>query len=360
MRKLALLLGSVAVAVTMGTASSWAGTDNTFYVDPETGTDSGNTTCGQAGTGVSTGPCATLNQALQNMPATGGTVVVERPGTFGPVVLKAGVNIIGPPEKVFIDFQASTAPGCVNGAPGSCGVSTAIYAVDIQAPTNQTLKFKNVIINANGGSAAALHIATAFGVALTDVALRCGPGSSTPEMMLVDSSQGSQLQLYLHNSDIAFCGGGGGIVLAPTGTTAIKMNVNHSEVHNATFGLSANATGLTGNSGISVLMDDTQFFSFNNSAIAAIAPSNSNQSVVSLTRSGIVNTGGAALKANGAGAIAVLYESAITGNAAGTNIVNGGIILSYQNNEIIGNGFNCEVGGADTPCSTALTAQSPF
>jgi hypothetical protein len=363
MRKFALLSGTIAVALVMGAAPSWALTDNVAYVDPENGTDSGNTTCGQSLSGGSTGPCASLNVALQNLPATGGTVVIEKGGVFGPVYLTAGVNIIGPADRsVFIDWQSAALPGCIHGAPGSCnGSAAATYAMDIQAGANNTVKLKNLIINNNGGSAGALHIGSAFGVSLTEITLRGGPASATaPQMMLVDSSQGSQLQIYLHNCDIAFLSAGGGIVLAPTGTTSIKMNVNHSEVHNATFGLSANATGLTGNSGVSVLMDDTQFFSFNNNAIGVAASSNSNQSVVSLTRSAIVNTGGAAFRANGAGAIGVLYETAITGNAIGTNAVNGGVILSYQNNEIIGNGTNCEISGTNTPCSSALTAQSPF
>jgi len=359
MRKLALLIGTAA-AVCMASGSSWAVVDNTVFVDPETGTDTGNTTCGQAGTGISTGPCATLNVALANLPSTGGTVVIEKAGTFGPIYITAPLTIVGPTDgQVSIDFQAATLPGCINGAPGSCNSSaSATYAVDIKALTNSTVKFKNVIISANGGSVAALHLNTLFSVALTNVALRCGPGSTPLETMLVDSAQGSQIQIYLHNSDVGFCNNGGGIVLAPTGATQVTMNSNHSEVHNATFGLQANSSGLTGTANIHVLLDDTQFFSFNNSAVSVLAGTNG--AAVSLTRSSITNTGGAGFKANGAAAGGILYESAIIGNATGVNLLNGATVFTYQNNEILLNGTNCAVNSAPTSCPGTLTDQTPY
>ena len=282
MKKFALLIGTAAVAMCLGTASSWAVVtgQSVLFVDPETGLNR-NTTCGQAGTGVSTGPCATLNQALANA-ANGASIFITRPGVFGPIIITGPINISGPPDgQAIIQWLASTVPGCVGGS--SCnGGSNATYAVDIQAGATNTVKLKNVIINANGTNAAAVHVNTAFGVSLTKVPLRCGAGTSTPEAMLVDSSQNSQLQLYFHDSDIGFCGGGGAILVAPTGTTPVRMNFNNSEVHNAQFGLTLNATGLTGTASIDVLVDSSQFFSFNNGAIGAVASSNSNQSVVSL------------------------------------------------------------------------------
>jgi hypothetical protein len=365
MSKLAFLIGTAAVAVCMASAPSWAAlVDNTAYVDPEYGTDSatcGNQLLGPGFTDTATGPCATLNQALQNLPATGGLIIVMGSGTFGPIYLTAPVAINAPSGKINIDWQSATTPGCVHGAPGSCnGGAAATYAVDIEAAAaTATVKLRNVLINANGGSAAALHIGTAFGVSLNDVALRCGPGSSTPEMMLVDSSQGSQLQIYLHNSDVAFCSGGGGIVLAPTGATPVRLNSNHAEVHNATFGLQANSTGLTGTANIAVLLDDTQFFSFNNSAVSLVSSSGSNGSIVSITRSAILNTGGAALKANGVGAGGLLYESVILGNSSGVNVLNGAGVATYQNNEFAGNGNDCESNSVPAACSTVLTPKTP-
>jgi hypothetical protein len=357
MRKLALFLGSLAVTLAAATGSSSAVPFNVVYVDGYQGFDSA--TCGGAPQSPgTTSPCATLNQALQNS-SPGGQIVVVHGNAFGPIYLTGSIAIVGPADSSFEIVNSGAAPGCIGAAPGTCAASTTA-GVEIAAGTSDVVKLKDVTISGGSSGTNALKVHSVFGVALTGVKLRGGSSASLTSMMLVDSSQGSQLQVYLHNSDIAFSSVGSAITLTPTGATPVRMNFNNSEVHNAVSGLSAVATGLTGTANIEILVDGTQFFSFNNNAIAVAASSNSNQSVVSLTRSAIVNTGGAALRANGTGAIAVLYESAITGNAAGTNVVNGGVIFSYQNNEIIGNGVNCEVGGANTPCSTALTAQSPF
>ena len=357
MRKLALFFTSLAIASAAGAGSSTALPFNVVYVDAYQGFNSA--TCGGAGqTPGTTAPCATLNQALQNS-AAGGQIVIVHGNAFGPIYLTGSIAIVGPADTSFEIVNSGAAPGCIGAAPGTCAASTTA-GVEIVAGTNDIIKLKDVIISGGSSGTTALKVHSAFGVALSGVKLRGGSSASLTAMMLVDSSQGSQMQIYLHNSDVAFTSVGAAITLTPTGATPVRMNFNNSEVHNAVSGLSAVATGLTGTANIGILVDGTQFFSFNNNAITTVASSNSNQSVVSLTRSAIVNTGGAALKSNGTGAIAVLYETAITGNAAGTNIVNGGTILSYQNNEIVGNGVNCELGGANTPCSTALTAQSPF
>jgi hypothetical protein len=176
--------------------------------------------------------------------------------------------------------------------------------------------------------------------------------------MLVDSSQGSQLQLYFNRVDAAFNSSGGAISITPSGNTPVSANINNSEIHNAAFGIQAVASSLTGGATIAMAIDDTQFFSFNNSAVNIAAPAPGDGASVSFVRSNIINTGGAALKINGAGASASLYETVITHNSAGVNLVNSGTGSSYQNNQISNNGTNCEVSGASTPCSTALASQS--
>ena len=130
-------------------------------------------------------------------------------------------------------------------------------------------------------------------------------------------------------------------------------------MHEAVFGLQANAGSLTGNANIQIIVDSTQFFSFNNSAISINAPSASNTAQFLVLRTDIVNTGGAGIKLNGVGAELVIYETAILGNASGVNIVNGGTMATYQNNVIVGNGVECSVSSVNTPCSSALSPQTP-
>lgn len=358
MRKLNLLLAAAGVVASLCPVSSWA-SQTTLFVDPENGTDASNTTCGESLATASTGPCATLNNALANA-AAGATIFITRPGVFGPIIANQNISIVGPDDGQAAIAWSSTLPGCVGGAPGSCnGSAAATYAVDIQAgASNGNVKFKHIIINANGASAAALHVTTAFVVTLTSAILRCGPGSSTPQELLVDSSQGSQLQLYLHKSDFAFCSGGGGMTLAPSGATLVKVNIDGGEFHNMVFGIQGIGTSATTGGGVEVVATDSQFFSFNNSAVSLVGSSASVPAVVGLVRTSVVNTGAAALKVNGAGAGAFLDQAVFVANAVGVNVVGAGTAGSYQNNVFQGNGINCAVSGVNTPCSTALGNQT--
>jgi hypothetical protein len=355
MRKLALSIGSLAITLAAGAGSpSWAVATTVVFVDAYLGFDSA--TCGAAASSPgTTAPCATLNQALQNS-NPGGQIVVVRGNAFGPIYLTGSISIVGPADTSFQIVNSGAAPGCIGAAPGTCAASTTA-GVEIVAGTNDTIKLKDVIISGGSSGTAALKVHSAFGVALTGVKLRGGSSASLTSMMLVDSSQGSQIQVYLHNSDVAFSSVGGGIQISPSGATPVRMNFNNSEVHNATFGLEVLGAGLTGSANVNVLIDGTQFFSFNQNAVLVNSPTN--QSVVSLVRSGIINTGGPAFKANGAGASGVLYESVITGNAVGVDVLNGGAVSTFQNNQVFGNGTNCEVANVATACSTALSPQTP-
>jgi len=352
MRKLALFTGSLAIALAAGAGSSSAVPFNVVYVDAYAGFD--DATCGAAPqTPGTTAPCATLNQALQNS-SPNGQIVVVRGNSFGPIYLTGPIAILGPADSSLEIFNSGAAPGCIGAAPGTCAASTTA-GVEIAAGTSDVIKLQNMTISGGPMGSAALKVDSAVGVALTGVKLRGGSSSSLTAMMQVASSQGSQLQLYLHNSDVGFSSVGGGITIAPTGNTPVRMNINNSEVHNALFGLQVVSTGLTGSASIQVLVDSTQFFSFNNSAISVASSNSANGAAVSLTRSAITNTGGAAFKANGAGAGGILYESAIIGNATGVSVVNGAGVFTYQNNQILFNGTNC----APAACSTVLTAQPP-
>src|SRR5262249_19590688 len=143
---------------------SWAAPlNNTAFVDPKSGLDSG--TCG----GV-TQQCATLNQALQNI-TSGGVIYVQSGASFGPIYLTAPVSIVGPDDGSLNIVWSNTAPGCVGAAAGTCGLPTANYAVEIAAGANDTIKFKNVLFNNGGGTNGAMKIGNAFNVSMTATVL---------------------------------------------------------------------------------------------------------------------------------------------------------------------------------------------
>ena len=356
MRKLALSIGSLAFALAAGAGSSSALPFNVVYVDAYQGFNSA--TCGGAGQSPgTTAPCATLNQALQNS-SPNGQIVVVKGNSFGPIYLTGPIAIIGPANSSLEIFNSGAAPGCIGAAPGTCAASTTA-GVEIVAGTSDVIKLQDLAISGGPMGSAALKVHSAFGVSLTGVRLRGGSSSSLTAMMQVNSSQGSQMQIYLHNSDVGFSSVGGGILLAPTGATPVRMNFNNGEVHNATFGIQADSSGLTGGADLAVAVDGTQFFSFNSNAIYINSASSGNPARLALVRSTMINGGAAALKANGAGSFGSLYKSVITANNTGVNITSGANITTFSNNEIFGNSIACKLAGVVTACSSALTPQSP-
>jgi len=347
MRRLGLLVGSIAVMLVTGAAPSWA---SSWFVDPHAGSG---TAC------TVTSPCASLNQALANS-ASGDTINILSPGNFGPIYLTGSISITGPDDDATISWS-NTQPGCIGSLPGAgCnGGSNATVAVQVAAgATTDIIKLKNLIISNGAGSNGAVQVDTAFGVSMSSVVLRGGTAAATaPQMMNVTSSQGSQLQLFFNHCDIAFSANGGGVNIAPTGTTPMRVHFANSEVHNAKYGLAISTAGLSGSADIAVAIDATEFFSFNNSSVS-VAATGANQARVSIARSTILNTGGAALKFNGSNAFGALYENVITGNQTGVNVVGGAPVATFSNNQIFGNGVNCAVAGVTTACSSALSAQS--
>jgi hypothetical protein len=350
MGKLALLIGTAVLAVCMASASSWASLPgNTAYVDPESGTDSA--TCGgQSLADPSTGPCATLNQALANI-TSGGNIFIQKGGVFGPVFLSGQVSIAGPEDRsAVITWTASTLPGCIGGAPGTCnGSANAVNAVDVEAGASNTVKLKNIIVNGGSSTNPALHVGTAFNMSMTQVTLRGGSGT-IPEMMLVDSSQGSQLQLYMKKCDVGFSSTGGAILIAPSGSTPVSVTILHSEVHNALFGVKADATGLTAPNNIQIGIDGSGFAYFNNAAVTAktLASPGGGGAHFALARSIVGFGAGQGLNINGSNAVATLFEDVITNNNIGVAISNGGTVFGFGNSEIFANGINV-AGGSITP-----------
>jgi hypothetical protein len=349
MRKVGIFVGSVAVSLGLSFGPSIAAPFGTFYVDAESGTDSG--TCGGPSLAtVATGPCATLNQALQNA-SPGNNIVAVHGGAFGPIFLTGQISITGADDKSLQIINSGAAPGCIGAAPGTCAASTTA-AIQVAAGANDNIKLKDLIASAGSAGTTAIQIDSARGVSLTGVAVRGGSSTSTLGMVNVTPSSGT-LQLYIHNSDIGFSATMGGVALTPSGSAGASVEFSGGEIHHAVYGLQINATSTTGS--LAGAFDSTQFFSFNNSAVSVNGTTGVAQIVFS--RSTIVNTGGAALRVSGANAHAEIFEDVFTGNGAGVNILSGAGVVGFGNSMIFGNGTNCLVAGVATACSTAISAQ---
>jgi hypothetical protein len=363
MRKLALLAAATMVVVGMGTAQSFAN-GNSWFIDPESGTDSA--TCGGPSLvnaqpsiiAATSGPCQSLNQALQNGSA-GDTFTIEKDGIFGPIYLTGTVSISGPEDRGVVIEWLNTPPGCLGGAPGSCSEGNALYGVDVEAPAsaNASIRLKNLIINNAAGGAAngAIHFGSGFNLSLASVTVRGGGSTTLSQMMLVNPSAlgtNGQVQLYMKNCDVGFSSSGGGVLVQPSGATPIYVHILDTEVHNAKFGVKFDSSLLSSGSGIQAEFDSSELSAFNGSALATIG-TGSGTAHVAFSRSAVLDAGQYAVQVNGTNASVVLFEDVILGNAVGVNSLSGGGAASMGNNMIFANGNNCESNNTPTNCTGA-------
>jgi hypothetical protein len=361
-----ILWAGIITAIAFGIGPSAALTQNTAYVDTEFGTDSAS--CGSAilGAGFSNaanGPCQTLNQALNNLSSGGGMVILERGGQYPPIYLAANAIIVGPADHSAVIYWApGTLPGCIGMAAGGCNGSTnANYAVEIAAGSEGVM-LENIVITGLNSPNGPVHISSAAGgVDMKNVKVLFSAG---PQLVLVDSSQGSTLGITMTDCDIRSGSPGGGIVLAPSGNTEVKLILTRTIIQNAEFGVRLDSTLATGATGGTVLLAvDSELSEMTNSALSVVGPSANTVATASLVRTTLARTNGAAIKTSGPGAIVSLNQSDITQNNVGINIVGSSRVFSFQNNQIFGNGENgvevdCEVGGAEESCASALTPVS--
>jgi len=340
--RLGTLVGTLALAAAAAAIASEA-PNNTAYVDPKSGVDSGS--CGAPAT-----PCASLNQGLNNI-AAGGSVFIVSGGTFGPVYLNGAVTIVGPADRsAVVMFLASTAPGCIGAAVGSCGLPTANYALEVAASASDTIKLKNLVIDNAAGTNGAVKIGNAFNVSLDRVVVLGGSGTIA-QMMLVAPETNTQFQLFMSHCDIGFSTSGGAVLVRPLTGTGVEADVVASEFHNAKFGLKLDSTATLGF--VRAAVTDSEFFSFNGSGLALVG-TGTGFSFLHLGHSNVQNSGMFGVQVNGVDSQAVLDESRITRNHIGINAQGNPSIFTYGNSRIVTNALNCAVNGADTDCTLVL------
>src|ERR1051325_6609876 len=299
MRKIRLLIALATLGCASAVAPSFAqAPNNVAYVDPKGGTDSG--TCGGQTT-----QCLTLNQALANLSA-GGVVYIQSGGVFPPVYLTTSVSINGPEANSASILWSATAPGCVGGAPGSCGLATANYAVEIAATSSNSVKLSHLAVNNGAGTNGAMKVGNAGSVRLNGMVLRGGTGTIS-QILLVAPSTGTNFNMVISGGDIGYSSSGGGVLMQPSGATPVAFFMHNSEVNNAKFGVKLDATLMTAGTISNAAIDASHLSSFSGAAFTALATSGGSSHTL-MSRSTILNAGAGAVNANGANAIALLYQ----------------------------------------------------
>jgi hypothetical protein len=220
---------------------------------------------------------------------------------------------------------------------GNCnGSAAANYAVEIAAPASSAVELNNLVMDNGAGTHGAMHIASAASIAMKGSALRGGTGAA-PQLLLMDSSQGSLMQLIFNNCDFGFNAAGGGIFMHSS--SPASLNFSGGQVHDLTLGIKLNATLMSSGSSVNVAIDSTELFGFSTNAIAVVATSGGN-ATATVSRSTISQTGDDAIYVDGAAATALLYNNVITASNTGVQNASSGASVTFGNNDIFSNATN--------------------
>ena len=146
----------------------------------------------------------------------------------------------------------------------------------------------------------------------------------------LDIEPGSSFNLVIRNSRIS--NNASGILLKPAAGGSIHATLDHVVVTgNGGGGIKTDSTNGTVN------LDITDSEISNNAANGINLVGNANQNMLNLSRTVIAKNTLTGLQTNGATAAALVDTTLFDTNAAGaTTVVNGGHILTYGNNRIVG------------------------
>ena len=304
-----------------------------FYVSAGTGTDTG--LC------PITAPCATLNYAL-SVAGAGSTITILDGGVFGPVVITQAVTIVGSKgQSAQIAADPTAQVGCIGALPAGCELMNNGYAVEIAAGPADIVNISDIFFSADLNGIGALKFTSGGQLELTRNIYRGNDTMTGPIVSLYPGNPGTtQAQLYFANSDVGFSSGGA-IEIMPSGNTSFSVQLHNVEVHNAQYGLSADAHLLSGPSAnVTTITSASRFFSFAGAATTAI--SSSGAGLVNSTYRGVtmLNSGSSAVISNGPRSNVILTNNKISGNAVGVQTLNGGNVITSVNNVILGNGVD--------------------
>src|SRR5262249_19045522 len=130
-------------------------------------------------------------------------------------------------------------------------------------------------------------------------------------------------------------GSGGGIVIKPSGSASVRASIDRVRVDSNIYGIFANGTGTTGV--IAVQVHDSVVSGNSFGGISAYTAAGKGITSITIDRTSSTLNGAAGVLAQGAPAFAILSQSVVIGNGTGLSAVDGGHILSYQDNKLTGN-----------------------
>ena len=273
-----------------------------------------------------TAPCKTFAGAISKT-AAGGEINCIDPGGYGTLTITKSITIV----CHYVEGGV-TSPGVngfiVNGA----NAIVQIVGVDLEG-LGQTTTTPGV----NG-----IYVLNAATVTVRDTKIRGfrnGYG--------INFAPSANATLILDHVAISESGNTatpttGGLTIAPAAGVTAKVTIKNSDVvNNSNVGLRIDTSGIVGSTAI-VSIRDTRIDS-NDAGLLVKVPVGTGNARVLLSNSSISLNNAQGIVVNGGTAntaIVRVGNSAITGNATGLQPINTGLISSYGNNQLDGNGVD--------------------
>jgi hypothetical protein len=264
-------------------------------------------------------PCKTFAGA-ESKTAAGGEIDVLDPGGFDAVTIVKSLTIVN------------------EGAIGGVLVS-GTNAIVVNAGASDVVTLRGLDINGDGtglggivfNSGAALHVEHCL------IRHFQAPGGVGIAFQPSGASELSVSETIVTENG---SGTGQGIRIAPTVGGTASVVLNRVEVVNNFSGISASsANSSTVGRVIDITVRDSVAAGNTNFGIVARSTAEGHQVFMMLDRvSSDFNATG--VEADGSSAIIAMSGSTVTGNSTGLSSLNGGILGSYQNNNVIGNVTN--------------------
>jgi hypothetical protein len=204
----------------------------------------------------------------------------------------------------------------------------------LSGDTSVVVKIRNATFDGTQGGSAAILVGGGatmilenciiqnYNVAGTAIAIQFKPSFPGAQLILTDT-------VFSNNGIAPSTGGGLQVAPQPGGSAGVVLN-------RVTFDFNITAMVLNSASGtIGMNMKDSLVTSSRSNGILSQAGSTIS---FKIERSSLVNNVGMAIQSSGANSLVRIGGSEVTNNQTGLSVAGGGQILSYQNNEINGNG----------------------
>ncbi len=263
---------------------------------------------------VRTAPCKTFAGAISKT-AAGGEINCIDPGGFGAVTIT---------KSITIDCGATL---------GSV-LAALTNGINING-AGITVNLRNLSINGVGNGLIGINFISGNSLTLTNVTVMNFNSGSAVGLLFAPNAANTILEVnysVITSNGIAPSTGGGIVVQPAVGGNAVVV-VSDSRIENNSDGVKANSTS----GGVTMTVRESTLANNRGTGINSIA---GNAITLMVDRDTISNNFQNGVVSSGGNSVVRINASAITGNATGVTSVAGGVLRSYKNNAINGNGVD--------------------